>query len=108
MEEIIADWKQEFENNDLIKKREVDELRTQGTRQSKKQANTLVNGAWNTHLFHLYGRGGKQLAIGFLKLPSTMVDTMLQQWQEYMNSPEYQKDRSRARKNRPQDEKTAK
>ena len=77
--------------------------------------NNIVNGAWKTQLFHLYGRSGKQLAMGLLKLPSTpsvphckqltMVDTMLQQWEEYMKSPAYLKERNRARKHRPEDEK---
>ena len=105
MDEIIADWKREFEWNGLGKWREVEKLREQDTRESKKEANNIVNGAWKAQLFHLYGRSGKQLAMGFFKLPSTMVDTMLQQWEEYMKSPKYLKERHRARKNRPQDEK---
>ena len=35
-----------------------------------------------------------------------MVDTMLQQWEEYMKSPTYLKERNRARKERPQEEKS--
>ena len=65
MDEIIADWKREFEWNGLDKWRKVKELRRRDTRESNKEANNIVNGAWKAQLFQLYGRSGKQLAIGF-------------------------------------------
>ena len=60
----------------------------------------MVNGAWKKHLTDLYGPRGRQLALAFLKCPPAMVDTLLWQWHEYMNSPEYTQERDRARKHR--------
>ena len=67
MTEIIGDWKREFVSNGFDQCQKVRELRELDTRESKKKANKIVNGAWKAQLFHLYGRIGKQLAMGFLK-----------------------------------------
>ena len=60
----------------------------------------MVNGAWKKHLTNLYGPRGRQLALAFLKRPPAMVNTLLRQWREYMESPQYTQERDRARTDR--------
>ena len=56
----------------------------------------LRNGAFATYLQQTCI--AKQLAMSFLKFPSTMVRTVLQEWAEYLESPECAKDKARASK----------
>ena len=67
-------------------------------RQSKKAPNEMVNGAWKVHLADCYGRF--QLALMLLKHPPAAVDTLLGAWQDYIKSPDCQREQERARRGR--------
>ena len=105
MDDIVSRWKQDFEDNDLIQTEKVEKWRKENTRESKRKARDLVNGAWKTHLTGAYGPSGRQLALAFLKCPPAMVDTLLSQWREYMDSSEYRKERDRASSDRNEENK---
>ena len=105
MDDILSRWKQDFEDNDLIQTEKVEKWRKENTRESKRKARDLVNGAWKTHLTVAYGPSGRQLALAFLKCPPAMVNTLLRQWREYMESPQYTQERDRARPDRTEENK---
>ena len=105
MDDIVSRWKQDFEDNDLIQTEKVEKWRKENTRESKAKARDLVNGAWKTHLTNLYGPRGRQLALAFLKCPPAMVNTLLTQWHEYMQSTGYTQERDRARRDRTEENK---
>ncbi len=93
-------WKKEFEANDLAQQKKVADWREEKTRASKAQANKLVNGAWKVHLADKYGPRGRQLAMSFLKCPSTNVYSLLDQWGKYLQSSDFQEERERSRQDR--------
>ena len=64
-----------------------------------------LNGAWKSHLKNKYGR--HQLGLAFLECPSTMVDTLLNKWKQYMQSKEYNNEVQRSKKGRAGSEKNA-
>ena len=94
MDAAVHQWKYDFpmmkHSSDKIKAWEEED-----TRSSNKQAKELRNGAWAAYLQQTCI--AKQLAMSFLKFPSTMVRTLLQEWAEYMKSPEYDKGKKLAR-----------
>ena len=66
------------------------------TRESKQHAKELRKGA-----FAVYLRDeciNKQLAMSFLKFPSTHIDDLVHSWARYMASPEHQKEVKRSAK----------
>ena len=105
MTENVAKWKEDFQRNDFEQQEKVAKWRKENTRESKKQAQAMVNGAWKTHLAEKYGTRGRQLAMAFLKCPSTNVYSLLSQWREYLQSTEYKEERERSRKGRPKQQK---
>ncbi len=105
MTENVAKWKEDFQRNDFEQQEKVAKWRKENTRESKKQAQAMVNGAWKTHLAEKYGTRGRQLAMAFLKCPSTNVYSLLSQWREYLQSTEYKEERERSRKGRPKEQK---
>ena len=82
MDDIVPRWKQDFEDDDLIQTEKIEKWRKENTRESKRKARDLVNGAWKTHLTGAYGPSGRQLALAFLKCPPAMVNTLLRQLRE--------------------------
>ena len=56
IKEAVKAWKHEFEMTDFRETAKVDAWREENTRESKKKARDLVNGAWKVHLKDLYGR----------------------------------------------------
>ena len=89
MEGIVSTWKHEFELNDFRETAKVEQWREEGTRDSKKKLVT-----------DLYGARDRQLALAFLKCPPAMMDTLLRQWREYMESSQYTQERDRERPDR--------
>ena len=100
MDNIVAEWKEKFANEDFKQGAKVEKWLAEDTRESKRKARQLKNGAWKAHLTTLYGPRSRQLAMAFLKCPTAMVDTLLSQWREYNDSPEYKSERDRACKDR--------
>ncbi len=94
MEGAVDEWKKDFENADFRQQEQVAKWRQKGTRESKKRATQLINGAWKAELSERYGRF--QLAIAFMKHPTATVDTLLQAWNMYMSSPKYRRQRERS------------
>ena len=101
MDETIREWKQELKMYDLRKKDEVEKLEKQNTRESNKKARGMVNGAWNATLASMCGHS--QLAIAFLKFPTTEIDSLLQKWKTYMESPQHLAQVERSKKIRDDD-----
>ena len=91
MEGAVDEWKKDFENAEFRQREQVAKWRRKGTRQSKKKASDLINGAWKAELSERYGRF--QLAIAFMKHPTATIDTLLQSWSMYMSSPKYRRQR---------------
>ena len=81
---------------------EIDKLELKNTRKSKSQAGNLRNGAWAAYLQQTSIH--KQLAMACLKSPSATVHTLLQAWARYMHSEEHEREKARAKKNKPEDE----
>ena len=54
----------------------------------------MANGAWKVYLADCWGRA--QLALMLLKHPPAAVDTLLGAWQDYIKSPDYQREQERA------------
>ncbi len=94
MEGAVDEWKKDFENAEFRQKEQVAKWRRKGTRESKKKASHLINGAWKAELSERYGRF--QLAIAFMKHPTATIDTLLQSWSMYMSSPKYRCQRERS------------
>ena len=103
MKAAVAAWKNDFEITEFKQTAKVEQWRIEDTRDSKKRARELVNGAFRAHLKDLYGR--PKLALAFLECPTAMVDNVLKVWREYMNSPGYQKERDCSRKDRTEEDK---
>ena len=91
MEGAVDEWKKDFENAEFRQTEQVAKWRREGTRESKKKASHLINGAWKAELSERYGRF--QLAIAFMKHPTATIDTLLQSWSMYMSSPKYRRQR---------------
>ena len=81
-------------------KQEYDVLIKEGTRQSKKQARLSLHGAFKAHLKQKFGRS--QLAFRLLRHPFTDPLMLLQNWKQYVASPEYAKEKHRS--SRPHDQ----
>ena len=88
---------------DFQQKAKVQAWRGENTRDSKKKATGLVNGAWRAELFKLYSR--PKLALLCIRYPPAMVNTLLKRWQEYMASDKYKQERDRASRDRTDDNK---
>ena len=50
MQEAVKAWQYEFISEELQHIHRWEELRRLGTRESKKEAHEIVNGAWEVHL----------------------------------------------------------
>ena len=62
------------------------------TRHSKKQARDLRNGAFKAFLQQECMN--VQLALALLKHPTAMVNTLLESWAQYLESPQYLKEKA--------------
>jgi hypothetical protein len=89
----LAQWKQEFPMNANTRRR-IATCRDENTRESKKRARTLTNGAFKAFLQQ--DCMNTQLALALLKHPTAMVNTLLELWAQYMESDEYLKEKVRA------------
>lgn len=69
----------------------INKLRELNTQNIEKTAKDKVHGAFHAHLKQLYGHS--QIAKLFLKYPPTALDSLLEAWQRYMDSPEYRQQR---------------
>ena len=79
--------------HELIKIGEVHALRNTNTRESKKKADDIIRGAFNATLAAQFGHS--ELAYAFLKHPATMLDSLLSEWRNYMESDEYKTHKER-------------
>ena len=66
----------------------------QNTRETKKKARKLAHGAFGAFLQQECMN--KQLADALLKHPTAMVNTLLESWAQYLDSPQYQQETRRA------------
>ena len=80
----------------------IENWQAESTRQSKRQAKDMRNGAFAAYLHEECIT--KQLAMSFLKFPSVKVGTLLRAWAAYMKDPELAKERIRAAKLNPGDD----
>ena len=100
MTEAVKDWKKSFEATGMLAtgKEKVEVLKKEGSRRSKSEAHSFVNGAWKADLAQRFGFN-PQIAIYLLKFPSTAfgVECLLSKWEECRLSDDYmlQKERSR-------------
>ena len=101
MRTCIRAWRDEFVDIDLKKIDQVRALQNENTRESKKQAQNIIRGAFNATLASQCGHS--QLAYAFLKHPATMLDSLLSDWREYMESNEYKKHKKRCSRERDDD-----
>ena len=79
MDAAKSQWKNNFPMN-LHSLEQINAWKKEGTRETKRKANELRNGAFAAYLQQECI--AKQLAMSFLKFPSTMVRTLLQEWAE--------------------------
>ena len=110
MHDIVDEWKDEFRNNDFEKKDLYDavmneEIRLRDAsgkllsfRESKKKANNLRKGAWQTKMYKLYGTGSKHLCMALLRYPLRDIDKLIAEWRDYMKSPKVKAERERGKK----------
>ena len=91
----IWQWKKEFWSQDYGHQAEYDALVKQGTRHSKQQARMSFQGAFKVHLKQKFGRAS--LAFRLLRHPFTEPSMLLKGWKEYVASPEYVKEKDRAK-----------
>ena len=75
---------------------QINAWKKEGTRETKRKANELRNGAFAAYLQQECI--AKQLAMSFLKFPSAMVDTLLEDWARHMKSDHHAKEKARAQK----------
>ena len=92
---VLATWKEEFPMRKHTREK-IDAWRKQNTRESKKEAKDLHNGAFGAYLQQECLN--KQLAIALVKHPTAKLHSLLESWAKYLESPEYKKERARARK----------
>ena len=80
----------------MIQQKKVDELFPRNSRASKKEARSLINGAWKSHVrkncFNV------ALATSFLKHPPVAVDDLLAAWVKFMSSKEFASEKARSAK----------
>lgn len=105
MKDVLSRWKLEFEATAFLQGEILAEYKAAGTREAKKKAHNLRRNAFKVYLKNLYGR--PKVACMFLQYPLAMVDTLLDEWKAYMESPEYLDERERSRRDRPQQDKDA-
>jgi hypothetical protein len=94
MQGALAEWKKEFQDEDLIQKDKVVNYQAEATRESKKSARKLLRGAFKSELRTRYGR--YQLATSFLKIPASDIDALLKAWEVYMLDPDFLKQKARS------------
>ena len=91
----LDQWKEEFPMRPTTRQN-IDALKEENTRGSKKKARILLNGAFKAYL-HQECRN-VQLALALLRHPTAMVNTLLESWAEYLESPQYLQEKARAQK----------
>jgi hypothetical protein len=96
MDDAVQKWKSDFVANHMIKKTKVDELLLLDSRASKKEARSLINGAWKSYVRDCCI--SVALATAFLKHPPAAVDTLLAAWVKLMSSDEFALERARSAK----------
>ena len=77
-------------------RQKIETWKIQDTRESKKSAQKLRNGAFKAFLHQECMN--VQLALALLKHPTATVNTLLDSWARYLESPQYQQERARAQK----------
>ena len=98
--DAVDEWKNDFP---FASQAHYDILMQENTRQSKKDARALKNGAFkkfvSTECIHM------QLAMGLLRAPPDAMHMVLEKWSEYMKSEEHAVQVNRSRKGVPSAEK---
>ena len=74
----------------------IEAWKEEDTRESKRKAQQLRNGAFKAFLQQECVN--VQLALALLKHPTAMVNTLLESWAQYLESPQYLKEKARAQK----------
>ena len=88
-------WKEEFPMRPMTRQN-IDALKEEGTRERKKRARELRNGAFKAFLHQECMN--VQFALALLRHPTAMVNTLLESWAEYLESDEYLKEKARGQK----------
>ena len=101
LQRCIKEWKDEFVECDLQKKEKVLALQSKNTRESKKEARNTIRGAFTSTLASKCEHS--QLAYAFLKHPARMLDRLLSDWRDYMESKEYRDHKERSSRARDSD-----
>ena len=91
----LAQWKEEFPMNADTRQR-IEAWQEENTRNSKKKAQALRNGAFKAYLHQECLN--VQLALALLKHPTATVNTLLDELRQYLQSPQYQQEKARAQK----------
>ena len=91
----LAEWKQEFPMQSHTREK-INAWIKDDSRASKKQARDLRNSSFKAFLQQECVN--TQLAFKLLKYPTAMVDTLLESWAEYLESPEYREEKARSQK----------
>ena len=91
----INTWREEFPMRAHTSLK-IAELFHEDSRKSKKKARGLRRGAFNAYLQQECMNSN--LALALLKHPSAMLDSLLKEWAQYLESPEYAEERERAKK----------
>ena len=94
--ECLQEWKDELFDENFHQRKEFDQLMTQDTRESKSQAKQAFRAAFKAYLKETIGRA--QLGYMLLKHPLMEISTLLQEWQKYTDSKEYQEEKERSRR----------
>ena len=87
----LAQWKQEFPMHQHTRQR-IETWNEENTRESKKKANQLQNGAFKAFLHQECLN--MHLALALLKHPTATVNTLLDELRQYLQSPQYQQEKA--------------
>ena len=74
----------------------IETWKEEDTRESKRKARELTNGAFKAFLQQTCMN--VQLALALLKHPTATVNTLLDELRQYLQSPQYQQEKARAQK----------
>ena len=91
----LGKWKEEFPMREHTRQK-IEGWLEQNTRESKKKARDLHHGAFQAYLQQECMN--KQLALALLKHPKAMLNSLLEAWAQYLESPQYLQERERSRK----------
>ena len=91
-------WQTRFEDTDMKSdtKTSISENRQKGTRESKAQARDQSRKAFRAWMMQTYGNAS--IAKAFLKFPTTRLDRVVSDWEDYKKTDEYQNQKTRSSK----------